>query len=372
MQGIQVLGLIAAILYLLIVISPFFLLFLIFSKQNKWKHDKILIAWLCVNSINSVFEILKIAELLHNLAFLADISKVFFMSNIFFFQAYGRSVLDQEFKWKKNILITFTPLVLWLGTYFFALYEKDDWKEVFLSKPITSGEIPLPFQLLDAIVAVGIAVLCITMLIEIRNLKRFNNKIILKNQLDNFRKLIGSVGAIYLVIAIWEYLIPKSLKNETFNIIGGAVILFFIAIGVILVCFFSFKQMHIYKKRSPLIASNEVIMQVNKKIKQIMATDKPYLDPEFSVSKLAVLLGEPPPKISEAIKINHSGNFLSYINQYRVKEAKNMIKDPGFKNYSLVAIGLESGFNSKATFNRVFKNEAGMTPSAYRLRVNSQ
>ena len=100
-----------------------------------------------------------------------------------------------------------------------------------------------------------------------------------------------------------------------------------------------------------------------------MKNDKPYLDPAFSIAKLLVLVGEPPKKVSEALKVTHQGTLLSFINQFRVNKAKGMIKDPSFKNYSLVAIGLEPGFISKVTFNRVFKNVTGITPSDYRLRL---
>lgn len=111
------------------------------------------------------------------------------------------------------------------------------------------------------------------------------------------------------------------------------------------------------------------VIGLNQKIKELMKNDKPYLDPAFSIAKLAVLVGEPPKKVSEALKVTQQGTLLSFINQFRVNKAKGMIKDPSFKNYSLVAISLEPGFNSKVTFNRVFKNVTGMTPSDYRLRL---
>jgi AraC-like DNA-binding protein len=58
-------------------------------------------------------------------------------------------------------------------------------------------------------------------------------------------------------------------------------------------------------------------------------------------------------------------NFNSLINEYRIKEFKKKINNQDFKLYTLTAIAYECGFNSKSTFNRVFKLECGQTPSEY-------
>jgi AraC-like DNA-binding protein len=59
-------------------------------------------------------------------------------------------------------------------------------------------------------------------------------------------------------------------------------------------------------------------------------------------------------------------NFASFINNYRVEAVKKMILDSDFENYSLLAIGLESGFTSKTTFYDAFKKATGMTPNSFR------
>jgi putative ABC transport system permease protein len=62
-------------------------------------------------------------------------------------------------------------------------------------------------------------------------------------------------------------------------------------------------------------------------------------------------------------------NFHDFVNQYRVEEAKNKLNDPRYAHLSLLGIGLESGFNSKTTFNRVFKQATGMTPTEYQKKL---
>jgi len=59
-------------------------------------------------------------------------------------------------------------------------------------------------------------------------------------------------------------------------------------------------------------------------------------------------------------------NFSDYINSLRVDEAKKLLKNADFEAYTIVAIGLECGFNSKSTFYTAFKKFTGQTPTAYR------
>jgi AraC-like DNA-binding protein len=43
--------------------------------------------------------------------------------------------------------------------------------------------------------------------------------------------------------------------------------------------------------------------------------------------------------------------------------------DPKFNNYTILAIALDAGFNSKTTFNSIFKSQTGLTPSEYREKM---
>jgi YesN/AraC family two-component response regulator len=70
-------------------------------------------------------------------------------------------------------------------------------------------------------------------------------------------------------------------------------------------------------------------------------------------------------KLSAHINTAHQKNFNDFINSYRVQEVKQMLEAGKHKTLSLLGIGLDAGFNSKATFNRVFKKLTGMTPNEY-------
>ena len=70
--------------------------------------------------------------------------------------------------------------------------------------------------------------------------------------------------------------------------------------------------------------------------------------------------------LSQVINEQLGVNFFNFVNQYRVEEFKERLADPSNRNFSLLGIAFDSGFNSKSTFNRIFRNTTGLTPSRYR------
>lgn len=91
-----------------------------------------------------------------------------------------------------------------------------------------------------------------------------------------------------------------------------------------------------------------------------------YLDPLLSLNGLADELDMGTSKLSNVIN-NHGGeSFSDYINAMRVSEAKRILADTEYKDYTIVAIGLECGFNSKSAFYSSFKKICGKTPLSYR------
>jgi AraC-like DNA-binding protein len=96
-----------------------------------------------------------------------------------------------------------------------------------------------------------------------------------------------------------------------------------------------------------------------------MTENKPYLVPEITLSALASELDVTPEYLSGIINSKLGRNFFDFINHYRTEEFKSRCKAPENRKFTLIAIAYDCGFNSKATFNRVFKKATGMTPGEY-------
>lgn len=107
-------------------------------------------------------------------------------------------------------------------------------------------------------------------------------------------------------------------------------------------------------------------LSVFDKIHNHVISQKSYLNPYLGMDTLSEELGMGISTLSKHINKNVEGNFSDYINLFRIEEAKRILIDPDYVGYTIVAIGLECGFNSKSTFYSAFKRHTGLTPVAFR------
>ena len=102
------------------------------------------------------------------------------------------------------------------------------------------------------------------------------------------------------------------------------------------------------------------------RVKAYMAMERAYTNPNLSLEYLAQRLKLPERSITDAINTCLGQNFRTFVNSYRIEAAKQAFHDPKQKNRTILEIAYASGFNSKSTFNHVFKELVGTTPSRYR------
>ncbi|MCK5775871.1 MAG: AraC family transcriptional regulator, partial [Bacteroidales bacterium] len=96
-----------------------------------------------------------------------------------------------------------------------------------------------------------------------------------------------------------------------------------------------------------------------------MAQNKPYLDAEICLQDLANKIQLSRHQLSALINNEKDMNFYEFINSYRVEEIKKLMSMPENKAIKLLSLAYDAGFNSKSSFNRIFKQSTGTTPSAY-------
>lgn len=105
------------------------------------------------------------------------------------------------------------------------------------------------------------------------------------------------------------------------------------------------------------------------KLHKCMLKEKPYLESDLTLQGLADRLEINKNQLSQVINEQLGKNFYQLVNEYRVREAQRMMGDPDCEHLTLLAIGLESGFSSKTTFNNNFKKITGYTPSEWHDKV---
>lgn len=107
-----------------------------------------------------------------------------------------------------------------------------------------------------------------------------------------------------------------------------------------------------------------------KRLTKSMENEKPYLNENLTLKELANKLETTPNNLSQIINEKFNKNFYEFINGYRINEVKSLLSDPKYSHYSILGIAFECGFNSKSTFNSVFKQFTGKTPTDFKKSIS--
>lgn len=106
-----------------------------------------------------------------------------------------------------------------------------------------------------------------------------------------------------------------------------------------------------------------------RKIEKYMQEKEPYVNSHLSIDEMSRELNIPKHHISQILNLRLNKNFYNYVNEYRVEKTKQLMANSDSEKYSLLGLALQAGFNSKTSFNRIFKSIAGMTPSEYQKQI---
>lgn len=112
--------------------------------------------------------------------------------------------------------------------------------------------------------------------------------------------------------------------------------------------------------------SDSRIEEILVKVVEAMDREKLYQEPELTLQDLSTRLKFPSYQVSTAINEGMKKSFYDLVNGYRVEEAKRLLMNPKNRDYTILSVGFEAGFNSKTTFNTVFKKFTGLTPTSFR------
>jgi AraC-like DNA-binding protein len=203
-----------------------------------------------------------------------------------------------------------------------------------------------------------------------------------KDQVLKLKSLIAKfIGAAYLFLfglIIFGFLIeifqlPINLGSR-YTFYGLMLVLFFAVINVRMRLLSINQQesagntlsleIHEREKYKTSRLETEEMRSILEALALYFAKKKPYLNPDFSLDDLAQELEVPRVNITQALNLELGQNFYQYLNTARVEESKKLLQQVGEDN--LTVVGYESGFKSKSTFYKYFKDATGCSPSDYR------
>lgn len=121
------------------------------------------------------------------------------------------------------------------------------------------------------------------------------------------------------------------------------------------------------KYKGSSLTQGQQLTLINK-LRYLMEAEKPFLRSEFSLPELAHELGVSVHVLSQTINDGLGKSFFELMAFYRVEEAKKLLKEQA--NIKVEEIAEQVGYNSKSSFNTVFKKITGMTPSEFRQQAS--
>ncbi len=122
---------------------------------------------------------------------------------------------------------------------------------------------------------------------------------------------------------------------------------------------------------SSIEISEEELLALQKKLEEVVRTQKPYLSHDLTLTHLAGLIGTTDKKLSTLLNRKMKISFYDYINRHRIDMIKEKLASSEFDNFSLMGIAYDSGFKSKSSFYRTFKKETGVSPSQYKAALRT-
>lgn len=275
------------------------------------------------------------------------------------------------FLWHYLPALLAIPLLLFFRQYW-DIYDN--------STAFIISEALIVFSVIQALVVIHVVVY---ILLVIKNLVEYKRRI--KDNFSNLEKInlhwltilcyaflviifiwiIGGYGDIAYFIAQWGE--PPIVVAYIFWIFMSSVVLLigyngFTKPEIFISNNFDLPSKPTAKKQYSLRQLHAIAEQLT----QLMHNEKPFLNPTLKLGELAEALGTNPGILSAVINTVFEKNFNDFINEYRVDEVIIKMKNPELNNLTLLGLAFDSGFNSKSSFNSVFKKVTGKTPNTFK------
>jgi AraC-like DNA-binding protein len=298
------------------------------------------------------------------------------------FYFYMKSLVNPKFRFKSKDWVHFIPFLL-SQTYAFIVYfsvlktnnfnEKDGIAESFGFNYIK--------QLDEYLLLISLAFYLFYGYKELRNYKKWLDNTTSDSTFPDFgwlkdiSRLSIIIGAFLLVNHSLD--IFFNLRNDTvlhWNLLTLYItfLIYYLGLKGYLQPDYTFnKDEIIVDTISNSVLSDTKITKTIEQLNKVMNADKVFLNPKLSIYELSNTLGVSQKSLSLAINQHFKISFREFINNYRLEEVKSKLNDSNYSHMSILGIALECGFNSEASFYRIFKKSTGVSPKEFIQRKNT-
>ncbi len=377
------------LLLILGAIQGFFLTALLARKQGNRRGNSILALLMLVYSLyllESAFYQIPYTSFLPVILTIG-IGLVFLFGPLHYI--YAQFIINPYYKFRPVHWLHFLPFTL-VKIYFYAGFLKSGAPMRQFAKTPDIYYNPFLLEFINITkIFIGIAYMIFTLLLLKKYARRIREQFsaidkISLNWLRNITYLTLVVWLIALFTNIHPLMKGLNLIYSDYIIISVALTLLIYTMGYLgLIKPEIFSYVESIKKQSPREIKEDIILNTSsakyaktrlqedkaefylQKLQTLMDEERPYLRPNITLKDLAEKMRIAEYHLSQIINEKLGQNFFNFINSYRVEEVKQRMNDPMYSHISLLGIAFDSGFNSKSSFNSIFKKFTQMTPSEY-------
>ena len=288
------------------------------------------------------------------------------------FYLYVKSLLESDFKLTKRDALHFIPAGLVLLVFIPFYLQSNEDKIALMYEIGESGFTKIPTEQFIIMIS-QITQICIYLYFSYQLIQhkrkaweglRSKNMLLRLNWLKQATSVFGAFMLIYAVVTL-ILLMKSSHRMETDYLIALLMASLVFVIGYV-----TMAQPAIFDHQ--LVLSSPSTTPVDQKsdfkaqLETLMEEERPFLREELKLADVAQMLELPAHQFSDLLRKELQISFPEFLKSYRIAEAKRLLSDPQYDHLKILAVALESGFGNKATFNRVFKEKVGTTPSTFR------
>jgi AraC-like DNA-binding protein len=384
------------VIFLLGTVQAFFLSLLIFSKKNKSKGDYVLGAWMAFFGLHLLDSYFYTTGLTFKYPHLLGLGVNFPILQGPFMFVYVLVMINKTGRFKPSYWLHGLPFALLTIYLLFDFYflNASDKLAYYHSLSIRPSLVVKVISYLNVFLG---PVYVIWSLFKLRK----HNKNITEQfsytehiNLNWLKYVIAGLGFVWITVLL------ATIFSVFFSLLpngwGGRAIYLAVTAVVFFLGFFGFKQQVIYANEPPnFINVEDNPTKIEKSIEKpkerykksgldekaakaylnrllsYMVKEKPYLNEKLSLKEVACSLDISVNHLSQVINEQTGMSFFDFVNKYRVDEVKARLADPKNKQFTLLATAYDCGFNSKSSFNSIFKKNTGLTPSQYSKTILS-
>lgn len=277
---------------------------------------------------------------------------------------------------RKKDYLHFLPVAatyLYMSRFYFFYSEEE--------KRMVDRGVTDDFEIFSAVLIVAILVSGITYSVYANRLLK-RHRLLIENNFSNterinlnwLRSFIWGIVIIFLTVMM--VLLTRDVMGFQYPFNPDYIFYSILVFAILSLGYFGIRHQNIFtdnmvveieeKEKASYQKSSlkeEVAREKHGALSSFMTDQKPYLDPNLTLNSLAQSLDIPPHHLSQIINQFEGQNFNDFVNKYRVEEF--IERASRVSHLSFLGIALDAGFNSKSTFNTVFKKHKGETPSQY-------